>query len=96
MIELSERIDDEYDKADPLDGRCVMPRDTLLGWKNEVAQLEDYKRLAEERLDRWSKDYHTMRDELLYALERIRQHAELAHRPIIERIAIDATIKARQ
>ena len=28
------------------------------------AELEDYKRLAEERLDLWSEDYHKLKDEL--------------------------------
>jgi len=39
-MKLSEQIDIEYDKANALDGRCDISRDTLLGWKNEVTQLE--------------------------------------------------------
>ena len=39
-MELIEKIDAEYDKADALSGRCDISRDTLLGWKNEVAQLK--------------------------------------------------------
>ena len=39
-MKLSEQIDVEYDKADALSGRCDIPRDTLLGWKNELTQLK--------------------------------------------------------
>ena len=38
-MELIEKIDAEYDKADALSGRCDIPRDTLLGWKVEIGRL---------------------------------------------------------
>ena len=34
------------------------------GLAREVSALEDYKRLAEKRLDLWSEDYHNLRDQL--------------------------------
>lgn len=54
MMELDEQISIEYDKADALSGRCDIPRDTLLGWKNEAAQLKtelaDYKKHFEPQM----------------------------------------------
>lgn len=54
MMELDERIGVEYDKAEALGGRCDIPRDTLLGWKNEAAQLKtelaDYKKHFEPQM----------------------------------------------
>ena len=41
MMKLSEQIAAEYDKADALSGRCDIPRGTLLGWKNEAAQIKE-------------------------------------------------------
>ncbi|GAJ13585.1 unnamed protein product, partial [marine sediment metagenome] len=54
MMKLDEQISVEYDKADALSGRCDIPRDTLLGWKNEAAQLRselaDYKKHFEPQM----------------------------------------------
>ena len=58
-MELIEQIDAEYDKADALSGRCDIPRDTLLGWKNEVVQLkaklEDEEGLKMQAVQEWNR-----------------------------------------
>lgn len=36
------------------------------------AELEDYKKLAEERLDLWSEDYHKLKDELKTLMDHMR------------------------
>jgi len=58
-MKLIEQIDAEYDKADALSGRCDIPRDTLLGWKNEViqlkAKLEDEEGLKMQAVQEWNR-----------------------------------------
>jgi len=69
---LIEQIDAEYDKADALSGRCDIPRDTLLGWKNEATQLG-----AEiERLQSLVDLDHTYGHLYLVAMRKLKDHSE--------------------
>ena len=63
MIPLSEKMKDRITYDEPVSD------DEIEDWANEVAQLEDYKRLTEARLDRWSKDYHALKREVYTAPE---------------------------